>query len=226
MRIRFDTFTLDSDTRQLIGRDGEVRLTPKAFDLLLLLVRERPRVVAKRDLFARIWPGTHVVEANLNGLIGELRRALGDHPKEPAFIRTVHGTGFAFAAEAVAVTTSGSAKTPPLLRYWLMWNERRFVLADGLTLVGRDPRCEIWLDASRVSREHARIVVDTTRELVTIEDAGSTNGTFVGKTQVTAPTPLADGDVIEIGSVELTFRTWKADKQAETERVKRPSGEG
>ncbi len=131
MRIRFDTFTLDSDTRQLIGRDGEVRLTPKAFDLLLLLVRERPRVVAKRDLFSRIWPGTHVVEANLNGLIGELRRALGDHPKEPAFIRTVHGTGFAFAAEAVDVTTSSSAKPPPLLRYWLMWNERRFVLQEG-----------------------------------------------------------------------------------------------
>jgi DNA-binding winged helix-turn-helix (wHTH) protein len=220
VRIRFDAFTLDSDTRQLIGRDGEVRLTPKAFDLLVLLVRERPRVVAKKDLFARIWPGTHVVEANLNGLIGELRRALGDHPKEPVFIRTVHGTGFAFAAEAVdlASPSSGSA---PLLRYWLMWNERRFVLADGLTRVGRDPRCEIWLDASRVSREHARIVVDTVRELVTVEDAGSTNGTFVGKTPVTTATPLADGDVIEIGSVELTFRTWKADTQAETERVAR-----
>ena len=220
MRIRFDPFTLDSETRQLIGRDGEVRLTPKAFDLLVLLVRERPRVVAKRDLFARIWPGTHVVEANLNGLVGELRRALGDHPKEPVFIRTVHGTGFAFAAEAVDVAAPSSAKTPPL-RCWLMWNERRFVLPEGVSLIGRDPRCDVWLDASRVSREHARIAVDGSRDLVTIEDVGSTNGTFVGKARVTAPTALRDGDRLEIGSVELTFRTWSGDKQAETERVPR-----
>ena len=219
MRIRFDRFTLDSETRQLSGPDGDVRLTPKAFDLLILLARERPRVVAKRDLLARIWPNTHVVEANLNVLIGELRKALGDHPKEPAYIRTVHGTGFAFAADAVDVAP-GSGRTPAL-RCWLMWNERRFVLPEGVSVIGRDPRCDVWLDASRVSREHARIVVDASGERVTIEDSGSTNGTFVAGARLTQPAALADGDVIEIGSVELTFRTWKGDKQAETERVAR-----
>jgi DNA-binding winged helix-turn-helix (wHTH) protein len=220
VRIRFDSFTLDSETRQLNGRDGEVRLTPKAFDLLLLLVRERPRVVAKRDLLARIWPNTHVVEANLNVLIGELRKALGDHPKEPVYIRTVHGTGFAFAAEAIDVASAGPGRTPAL-RCWLMWNERRFVLPEGVSVIGRDPLCDVWLDASRVSREHARIVVDGGGARVALEDAGSTNGTFVAGARVTQPTTLADGDVIEIGSVELTFRTWKGDKQAETERVAR-----
>lgn len=220
MRISFGPFTLDSDTRQLVSEVGEVRLTPKAFDLLVLLLRERPRVVSKRDLLARVWPGTHVVEANLNVLVGELRRALGDHPKEPAFIRTVHGTGFAFAAEAVDVADPRPAKAPPL-RCWLMWNERRFVLVEGVNLIGRDPRCDVWLDASRVSREHARIVIESARGRAVLEDRGSTNGTLVGKTPVTAAVALSDGDVIDIGSVELTFRTWSGEKQAETERVAR-----
>ena len=185
MRIRFASFTLDSETRQLFDESGEVRLTPKAFDLLVLLVQERPKVVHKRDLLARIWPDTHVVEANLNVLIGELRRALGDQTKEPRFIRTVHATGFAFAAETAAdapVSTRTSA-----FRCWLMWGDRRFVLAEGRNLIGRDPRCDVWLDASRVSREHARISVDEAREPGSPRGHGSTNGTFVGRSAVTAP---------------------------------------
>jgi DNA-binding winged helix-turn-helix (wHTH) protein len=217
MRIRFGPFTLDSDTRQLADERGEVRLTPKAFDLLVILVSERPKVVHKRDLFARIWPDTHVVDANLNGLVGELRRALGDHSKEPRFIRTVHGTGFAFAADA----TTDAPPRPQVFRCWLMWGDRRMVLADGANLIGRDPRCDVWLDASRVSREHARIAVDGASGRVTIEDLGSTNGTFVGRSAITKAVALDEGDVIEIGSVELTFRMWAGDKQPETERIPR-----
>lgn len=219
MRTRFGPFTLDSDTRQLLDDRGEVRLTPKAFDLLVLLVQERPKVLHKRDLLARIWPTTHVVEANLNVLVGELRRALGDDSKEPIYIRTVHATGFAFAAEA------SSEPAPPArgrnFRCWLMWDDRRFVLEDGGNLLGRDPRCDVWLDASRVSREHARITVESGAPRVLIEDVGSTNGTIVNRTAIVAPTALGDGDVIEIGSVELRFRVWAGGKQAETERIPR-----
>jgi len=110
MRTCFGPFTLDPDTRQLFDEGGEVRLTPKAFDLLVLLVQERPKVLHKRDLLARIWPNTHVVEANLNVLVGELRRALGDQSKEPRYIRTVHATGFAFAADASAMEAPSPAR--------------------------------------------------------------------------------------------------------------------
>jgi DNA-binding winged helix-turn-helix (wHTH) protein len=219
VRVSFASFTLDSDTRQLVSETGVVRLTPKAFDLLVLLLRERPRVVSKRDLLARIWPGTHVVEANLNVLIGELRRALGDHPKEPAFIRTVHGAGFAFAADAVEETAG--RRDPAALRCWLVWDERRFVLVEGVNVLGRDPRCDVWLDASRVSREHARIVVDSAGRQVTLEDAGSTNGTVVAGQAITVPVTLADRDEIEIGSVQLVFRAWMDEQSARTERVER-----
>jgi DNA-binding winged helix-turn-helix (wHTH) protein len=218
MRTRFGPFTLDPDTRQLLDEGGEMRLTPKAFDLLVLLVQERPKVVPKRDLLARIWPNTHVVEANLNVLIGELRRALGDQSKEPKYIRTVHATGFAFAAEASPIDAPPRARA---FRCWLMWDERRFVLEEGSNLIGRDPRCDVWLDASRVSREHVRISVESAAGRVVLEDVGSTNGTVVNGSPAETPVTLADGDVIEIGSVELRFRVWAGEKQAETERIPR-----
>ena len=220
MRVRFGPFTLDSDTRQLIDDRGEVRLTPKAFDLLVLLVQERPKVLHKRELLARIWPNTHVVEANLNVLVAELRRALGDQSKEPTYIRTVHATGFAFAADASTLDAAQPARARAF-RCWLLWDERRFVLEEGRNLLGRDPGCDVWLDASRVSREHARISVESAAARVLLEDVGSTNGTFVNGAAVTAPVKLADGDLIEIGTVELRFRVWAGEKQAETERIPR-----
>jgi DNA-binding winged-HTH domains len=220
MRTCFGPFTLDPDTRQLFDEGGEVRLTPKAFDLLVLLVQERPKVLHKRDLLARIWPNTHVVEANLNVLVGELRRALGDQSKEPRYIRTVHATGFAFAADASAMEAPSPARERAF-RCWLMWDDRRFVLEEGSNLLGRDPRCDVWLDASRVSREHARISVASAAGRVVLEDVGSTNGTVVNRTAVNELVTLADGDVIELGSVELVFRVWAGEKQAETERIRR-----
>lgn len=221
MRTRFDSFTIDTDTRQLLDRETAIRLTPKAFDLLRLLLQERPKVVPKGELQARIWPNTHVVEANLNGLIAELRRALGDTAKEPRFIRTVHGTGFAFAADAVDLPPRPAAG-PREWRCWLTWADRQFILAEGPNVIGRDPRSDVWIDASRVSRVHARLLVDGSARRVSIEDAGSTNGTFVGQSPVLAAVALADGDLIEIGSVTLTFRAWAGERLAETERIKRP----
>lgn len=220
MRIRFGPFTLDGDTRQLADERGEIRLTPKAFDLLLLLVQERPKVLHKRDLLARIWPNTHVVEANLNVLVGELRRALGDQSKEPAFIRTVHATGFAFCADASAIDPPVAPRSRAF-RCWLLWDDRRFVLEEGSNLVGRDPGCDVWLDASKVSREHARISVERATGRVQLEDIGSTNGTIVNDAPVVATVTLTDGDVITIGSVALQFRVWGGEKQAETERIPR-----
>ena len=99
MRIRFGPFTLDSETRQLVRDNNEIRLSPKAFDLLCTLVERRPRVVHKAELHDRIWPGTFVVDTNLNVLIGEIRRALSDTPQQSRYIRTVHRIGYAFCGD-------------------------------------------------------------------------------------------------------------------------------
>ena len=96
MRARFAQFAIDSETRQLLSRGREIHLSPKGFDLLCALIEARPKVVEKADLRAKIWPNTYVVDANLNILIGEIRRALGDGVQDSRFIRTVYGVGYAF----------------------------------------------------------------------------------------------------------------------------------
>ena len=110
MKLRFDAFVLDTDTRQLFGSDDERHLTPKALDLLALLLENRPNAIAKKDLHARLWPATFVTEANLAILIAEIRTALGDSARQPRYIRTVHRFGYAFAADATSV---GVAQHPP-----------------------------------------------------------------------------------------------------------------
>jgi len=95
----FGPFRLDPLKRRLM-RDGEpVRLTPKAFDLLLVLVEERGRTVEKDELFKKVWPGTVVEENNLNQNITALRKSLGDSRQESQYIATIPGLGYRFVAE-------------------------------------------------------------------------------------------------------------------------------
>jgi DNA-binding winged helix-turn-helix (wHTH) protein len=220
VRIRFADFTLDSATRQLLHRGrGEIHLSPKAFDLLAALVEQRPKVVDKTDLHRRIWPDTHVVDANLNVLVAEIRRALEDSRHDARFIRTVHAVGYAFCGEAAELTDRLAPRKTTPVRFWLVWNERVIVLADGDNIVGRDPECTVWLDASGVSRRHASIRTVRGDDAVLLQDLGSKNGTLVRNSPITGQVRLTDGAVIQIGSVELTLRVWSEGKSPETERI-------
>lgn len=221
MRLRFGPFIVDSETRQLVRETSEIRLSPKAFDLLCMLLERRPKVVDKSELHARIWPGTFVVDTNLSILVGEIRRALADTPQQSQFIRTVHKVGYAFSAEATDVGEPAAPVAREGATCWVAWNDRTFMLAPGDNIIGRDPQCRVWLDAAGVSRQHARIRIATAGRRAVVEDLDSTNGTFVRESRVTAPQELSDGDVIQIGAVALTFRMWAADKMKKTERMRR-----
>ena len=222
VRIQFAEFTLDLDTRQLLRRGrGEIRLSPKAFDLLAALIEQRPKVIDKADLHGRIWPDTHVVDANLNVLIAEIRRALEDSPREAKYIRTAHAIGYAFCSDAVEEPDRPAAPKAAPVRFWLVWNERVIVLEEGDHIIGRDPECTVWLDASGVSRRHARLRIVRGDEAVLIQDLGSTNGTLVGNAPITGEVRLTDGAEIQIGSVQLKLRIWSEGKSSETERIPR-----
>jgi DNA-binding winged helix-turn-helix (wHTH) protein len=214
VRLTFGPFTLDSGTRQLIEGARTVHLEPKAFDLLLALVTERPNVISKAELQRRLWPHTFVAEANVSNLVAEVRAALGDRPRAPRYIRTVHGVGYAFCGIATA-ERSGSIRTA-VTACWLEWGRRRFPLAPGEQIVGRDPDVEVQLDASTVSRRHARLLVRPNG--VTLEDDGSKNGTFLGDDRVTSPVALNDGDLIHFGSLVVTFRQRGRAGTTETQR--------
>jgi DNA-binding winged helix-turn-helix (wHTH) protein len=203
VRIRFGPFVLNLDTRQLTEDNREIHLTPKAFELLTMLLQDRPKVLSKAALQNRLWPDTFVAEANLSNLVAEIREALRDQAHAPTFIRTAHGFGYAFSGEATTFSDTTSAVERPSC--WLEWDRLRFPLAMGEHVIGRDPDVEVRLDDSTVSRRHARLVVTT--EGTVLEDFGSKNGTFRGGERVTGPVRLADGDAIRIGSLLVTFRS-------------------
>ena len=134
--MRFGDFHLDVGARQLFREGREIRISPKAFELLQLLVEQRTRAVAKAEIHERLWPGTFVSEANLASLVAELRRALDDPPQSSKYIRTVHRFGYAFKA---TVDDSSDAGAQPAARAcWIVWNGREIPLAEGENIVGRD----------------------------------------------------------------------------------------
>jgi DNA-binding winged helix-turn-helix (wHTH) protein len=206
---RFGPFSLDRQRRVLSREGADVHITPKAFDLLLLLIDEAPRVVAKRELHERVWPDTFVSDATLVGVIKELRRALGDRDAAAPIIRTVNRVGYGFA-RPVAPTTRRALSTC----HWLAGANRRYPLGVGENVIGRDPESAVPLDAASVSRRHARITVGGAAAV--LEDLKSKNGTKVGGVVVVEPVTLRDGDRITVGTVPLVYRESEAGLSTET----------
>jgi DNA-binding winged helix-turn-helix (wHTH) protein len=196
--VRFGAFTLDSDQRQLTRDGQEIHLTPKAFDLLVLLVAETPRVVRKTELHERLWAGTFVSDATLVSLVKELRRALADREAATPIIRTAHGVGYAFAAPIDRLPARVAT-----ISCWIVSGGRRIALSEGDNLIGRDPASAVWLDVAGVSRRHARIVVG--EHAVLLEDLGSKNGTSLGGEPITKKVPLHDSDRIQIGPILIIY---------------------
>jgi DNA-binding winged helix-turn-helix (wHTH) protein len=215
MRVRFGTFVLDSESRELLRADVPVTLSPKAFELLCLLVAHRPKAMAKSDLQERLWPTTFVVEKNLANLVGEIRAAIGDDPSNPRFIRTVHRFGYAFR-EAKSRTDAGTgAGRAGEFSFLLKWASGRARLGEGRHALGRDPDVEILLDSPGVSRRHALLTIS--EGSAAIEDLGSKNGTFVEDQRLDGSRSLRDGDTITVGSVKLTLTALRASRSTETE---------
>jgi DNA-binding winged helix-turn-helix (wHTH) protein len=200
--VSFGNFVLDLDTRELRRSGDAVALSPKAYQLLEVLVVNRPKALGKSALQERLWPNTFVVEKYLVNLVAEIREALGDDASHPRFVRTVPRFGYAFRDSTSGVGGGADARGTDA-RARLAWAGGRAALTDGEYVLGRDPDLELFLDAHDVSRRHARLTIAGTE--ATIEDLDSKNGTFVSDRRVESPTRLVDGASIRIGSVRLTF---------------------
>lgn len=204
VKVLFGEWTFDADTRQLHHGTEEVHISTKAFDLLKLLIDARPRVVSKAELQEELWPEIFVSEANLFTLVSEIRGAIEDDARHSRFVRTVHGVGYAFSGEAIEASSAAAAARAANTACVLIWESRRFALADGEHVIGRDVDIAITLDSPTVSRHHARLRV--TPDAATIEDMNSKNGTFLNDAPVRGEKRIVDGDRIRVGSLLMTFR--------------------
>jgi DNA-binding winged helix-turn-helix (wHTH) protein len=210
---RIGDFTLDEDTRQLLANGDEVHLSPKAFDLLALLVASRDRAVSKKELQQRLWPATFVEETNLASLVAEIRRAVSDSAATPRVIRTVYGFGYRFVGEARVLTAAGRTDhSRPTL--WLIVEGRQIPLLNGANVIGRAADAAIRVDAPGISRCHARIRVENGQ--ATLEDLASKNGTHLNGQRLSTPEPLHDGNEIRLGGIALTFRIVSPGSRTET----------
>jgi len=201
MTIRFGEFEFDGDAHK-VRRDGEeLRLEPKAFSLLGILLSRRPAVVPRKELHERLWPHTFVTGTNLAAVVSQLREALGDEAEGGGLIRAVQGFGYAFGADATDdAEPPGTTDLAPTV----VWQGVTFSLGQGENVLGRVEDGAVLVDEASVSRRHARIVVDG--ETATLEDLGSRNGTWLGAKRLTAPASLGDGDSFRLGSALLEFR--------------------
>lgn len=101
----FGPFRVDAD-KEVLLRDGQpVSLTPKAFQVLLVLVRRGGDVATKDEIMKTVWPDTFVEETNLTRNIFSIRKALGETP-ESQYILTVSGKGYRLAERAAPVLQS------------------------------------------------------------------------------------------------------------------------
>lgn len=98
-----------------LTRNGEaVSLTPKCFDLLVLLMRNHQRLVPSAEIFEAIWPGITVTPANLRQQMFSLRQALGDGENaEPSLIVNVPSRGYRFAGPVEVETEPGAGEPMP-----------------------------------------------------------------------------------------------------------------
>ena len=201
MPLTFGGCVLDLETRELRRGGALVHVPPQVYRLLEILIERRPRVVTKDELDELLWPKSYVARSSLGRVVAELRDALGDDANEPHIVRTVHAVGYAFCAEVI----HEGVAAPTAVRAVLVWGQKIIEIGEGEHTLGRGLDCQVRIDASGVSRNHARMTIAAAA--TTIVDLGSKNGTWINGKRTSGPTPVSDGDDIVLGTAVLTVRS-------------------
>ena len=140
--VRFGTFEVDLESRELRKHGVRMRLEEKPFLILELLLDNAGRVITRKTMRERLWPNTHVrFDQNLNTAVNKLRELLGDSAQSPRFIETLPRLGYRFIAPVVKPEeTAGSARPPAAKKMLavlplenLCGDDEQEFFADGLT---------------------------------------------------------------------------------------------
>ena len=107
---RFGPYHLDRAAYRLLDGDRTIELSPKAIDLLLLLVERAGSLVTKDDILKAVWPDVAVTDNALTQVVSDLRHALGDSSTTPRYVETVPRRGYRFIAPVEPVASGPSAQ--------------------------------------------------------------------------------------------------------------------
>lgn len=195
--FRFGEFEFDTASHLLLRHGSKLHLSRKGMRLLHMLLVNRPRVVTRQEIYDTLWPETYVRETNMACIVRELRRVLGDDARSAQYIRTVHGSGYAFTGD---VQTNDSEPTAAAI---LLCEGTSHLLYEGENTIGRSGDCSVLLNDAMVSRQHAVIVISETT--IFLEDRGSKNGTYV-RDQKIARTEVRYHEPIRFGTVQAVIK--------------------
>jgi len=108
----FDDVRVDLQTCRVFKAGNDVRLEPKAMDVLVFLIEHRGRVIEKSELLDAVWKETFVTQNAMTRVIAQLRKALGDDRRQARYIKTVQTRGYLFIAD---VDTAETARALPAI---------------------------------------------------------------------------------------------------------------
>jgi len=139
MLYEFGKFRFDPANHLLLSDNGPIPLTPKAFDVLLVLVQNGMRLTTKEELMAKVWPDSFVEEANLTVTVSALRKALGETAEGKQYVETVPKKGYRFIAAVNEVREEGADQVP---------KEEIASLSHELSALSSTERDPLWTNAA------------------------------------------------------------------------------
>jgi DNA-binding winged helix-turn-helix (wHTH) protein len=114
LSIAFGPFRVFPMQRLITKSDQHIPIGSRAFDILVALIERPGELVSKDELIARVWPSTHVDQANLAVQIGALRRVLDDGQRGSRYIVNIPGRGYRFVAPVSIESGAPSQTSVPL----------------------------------------------------------------------------------------------------------------
>jgi DNA-binding winged helix-turn-helix (wHTH) protein len=223
--FRIGDWLVEPSLSRVSRGDISAQLEIKMMEVLVCLASRAGELVTREELVDTVWATEFISDNTLTHAIAELRRALDDDARHPEFIETIHRRGYRLIAPVAGLESDGVPPSPrqEADRFKIVSAEGEVLLSEGETLIGREPDAAVSIDSSKVSRHHARILIDGVT--ATLEDLGSKNGTFLNGERIEAHADLSDGDEIRIGRHIARYRFVVMGDRTMTEHSLQQAGE-